>query len=211
MSALVELFRALELPSRKSVQGLWGELYVIVQASDATALVSAWHTAPEEAYDFSGGAQRIEVKTASGDQRRHHFTLVQLQPPTGAAAVVVSVLVERVGGGVSLGELLSRARSRVAPHPDLVLRVDQVVAATLGHSWRRALAERFDWERAEESMTFFDVGLIPSIEPAAVPPDVSDVRFRADLARVQPVSERVMREEGGLFQAVLPLRTAGRR
>ena len=73
------------------------------------------------------------------------------------------------------------------------------------------MAERFDWERAQESLAFFDIAIVPSIESNAVPPGVSDVRFRSDLTRAQPVPERVMRGEGGLFQAVLPLRAVGGR
>jgi hypothetical protein len=204
--ALIELFRALELPPRKAIQGLWAELYVIAQATDAKAMVGAWHVSPEEPYDFVAGAQRLEVKSTSGDERCHHFALAQLHPPAGSLTVIASLFADGAGGGVSLGELVDRARTRVSADPELAMRLDQVVAASLGQSWRRGLSERFDLERAQESLAFFDVRGIPSLQPEDVPADVSDVRFRSRLATVRPLPESVMRERGGLLEAALPVR-----
>jgi hypothetical protein len=68
------------------------------------------------------------------------------------------------------------------------------------------LGERFDLERAQESLAFIDTSGIPSIHPGHVPPGVSDVRFCARLVDAQPLVDAVMRERGGLFQAVLPVR-----
>jgi hypothetical protein len=206
VGALIELFRALELPPRKALQGLWAELFVIAQATDAKALVQGWHVSPEEPYDFVAGVQRLEVKSTSGDERCHHFALDQLQPPAGTTTVIASVFVDAAGGGVSLGELVDRARMRVATEPELTIRLDQAVASSLGQNWRRGLGERFDLERAQESLAFFDTSGIPSIHPGHVPPGVSDVRFCARLVDAQPLVDAVMRERGGLFQAVLPVR-----
>jgi hypothetical protein len=211
VTALTELFRALELPPRKTIQGLWGELYVIAQSSDVMVLLDAWHIDPAESYDFSGPGQRIEVKSAAGTVRSHIFSLAQLDPPGGAAAIVASLFVERAGGGVSLGELLEEVRQRLSARPDLAIRLDQVVSASLGQSWRNGLAERFDRERAQESLAFFDVGTIPSIQRIHVPASVSEVKFRSELMRVQPLSEGAVRQQGGLFQAVLPRRVSARR
>jgi hypothetical protein len=72
---LVELFRALTVPARKSVIGFWGELFVISQSRNPSTLVQAWHAFPEERFDFSLGGERLEVKTALGRIRRHHFSL----------------------------------------------------------------------------------------------------------------------------------------
>ncbi len=210
VAALIELFRALELPPRKTTQGLWGELYLIAQAADPTALVSAWHATPDEPYDFCAAGQRVEVKSASGDKRGHYFSLQQLHPPADTIAVIASMFAERSGGGVSLGELLERARLRIAARPDLALRLDQVVAATLGQSWRNGLSQRFDWQRAQGTLAFFDAATIPSIRPADVPTDVSEVRFRSELSAVLPIAEAVMRGRGGLLQGVLPLRARAR-
>jgi hypothetical protein len=207
---LIELFRTLELPATKSIQGLWGELFLLAQASDVVTMLGAWHTAPEERYDFTRAEHRMEVKSAIGE-RAHHFGLLQLHPPAGTIATVASLCVERAGGGVSLAELLARIRERVATHVDLAVGLDRVAASSLGHSWKHALTERFDWERAKESLAFFEVGAIPTIHLSHVPATVSEVYFRSSLVGVPALTEAAMRERGGLCHAVLPLRSAGRR
>jgi hypothetical protein len=205
IDTLTELFRALMMPSRKSVQGLWAELFLMSDVEDTCALAQAWHATPGEPYDFTVSRQRIEVKSAAGPERRHHFTLEQLHPPAGTRALVASVFTERAGGGVSLGELLDKVRSRVAGEPDLLLRIDQVVAASLGQSWQKALDDRFDWERAQDSLVFYTAESIPSISPD-LPTGVSDVRFMSDLSNVTPIQLEALREAGGLFQAAASLR-----
>lgn len=211
VDSLTELFRALEVPPRKSIQGLWAELFLLDHAHDPISMVAAWHAAPDEPYDFAEAGRRIEVKSAAGELRAHHFSLVQLAPPAGVHAVVASLIVVRSGGGVAVDELLGAARARVASRPDLISRLDQVVAESLGHAWRNGLTERFDAERALESLAFYDAAQIPAVRRQDVPPEVTDVRFRSDLTHVAALDESAMRAHGGLFQAALPRRGHGRR
>jgi hypothetical protein len=164
---------------------------------------------PGEVYDFSASSQRLEVKSASGEERNHYFTLEQLHPPAGTRVLVASLFVKRAGGGQSLAELLDRVRPRVTGDPNLFLQVDRVVAASLGQSWRNALDDRFDCERAQESLQFYDAQSIPRIGQN-LPPGVSDVRFKSDLTKATPLGIVALREAGGLFQAVLPLRVVRR-
>ena len=49
---LVNLFRALNQPSGKSVQGLWGELFLIHASKDPIKTLKAWHSHPRDKYDF---------------------------------------------------------------------------------------------------------------------------------------------------------------
>lgn len=94
VNQLIELFRAMVKPPRKSVQGLWAELFLISEARQPVLLVDAWHTEPEDRYDFAMDEQRIEVKSFSGQIRQHHFSLGQLHPPAGVNVLVASVRVE---------------------------------------------------------------------------------------------------------------------
>ena len=105
MNQLIELFRAMTKTSRKSVQGLWAELFLIAQALQPYILVDAWHTVPEDRYDFAMDHQRIEVKSFSGNIRLHHFSVEQLHPPEGIRALVASVSVESSQAGVSIADL----------------------------------------------------------------------------------------------------------
>src|SRR5262249_54972052 len=112
ISGLVNLFQALTVPTKRSVQGLWAELLIIRLASDPCERVSAWYGAPVEHVVFARDRQRIEVKSSSPRQRVPLFSLIQLTPPAGARLLVASLFVESVGGGLSLRRLSDGVRER---------------------------------------------------------------------------------------------------
>lgn len=199
---LAELFQAMSRPPRGSVQGLWAELLIIAKSRDAQVMVEAWRIEPEDRFDFSRGDQRLEVKSASGHERRHHFALEQVRPPENVEALIASVFVERAGGGCSLSTLIDRVQARLRGDPDLALYVDQVVSTTLGTALRRGLEDRFDLQRAEATLAFYRAEDVPSVSPD-LPPTISGVRFSADLTEVAPIDLSACRRPGTLLD-VLP-------
>lgn len=199
---LVELFRSMNVAPRKSVQGLWAELLVMARIRNPAPLVAAWHTQLGDRYDFSSGSQRIEVKSATGRIRQHHFTLEQLLPVPGTQLLVASILVERAGAGTSIMDLVDEVRQRVSHQPHLLIHIDEIVVQTLGNSWRSAREERFDRQFGENSLAFFDPMTIPRVS-ADLPAGVSHVRFIANLSDILAVDTRKHRSEGGLFQSCL--------
>jgi hypothetical protein len=198
VAQLIELFRAMSAPPRKSLQGLWAELFLITRSRQPVALIRAWHMTPDDRYDFSAGRERVEVKSAVGRVRDHHFSLEQLRPPVSARALIASFFVERAAGGLSIAELADEVRSRVGLHPDLVLHVDRIVTLTLGSGWCRAHDDRFDAELAEDSLAFFDAAAVPSVDPH-LPAGVREVRFRSDLTGLSPVNPRQLPGSSSLF------------
>lgn len=195
---LVELFRAMQEPPMKATQGLWAELLVITGAQDSAALLDAWHLAPDDLYDFSDGIQRIEVKSAAGQSRVHHFSLAQLHPPIGTQLVVASVMVSRVSKGCTIADLMEELVSQVRTSSDRVLRIYRVVASTLGSNWMQASLEAFDLHQARRSLAFFDQREIPTV-PADLPDGVNDVRFRSDLSGSQALSSDELTNYGALI------------
>lgn len=200
VEGLIELFRALTQPPRKSVQGLWAELFLIGRSNNPELLASAWHVLPEDRFDFSNGNQRVEVKGASGRIRQHYFSLEQLREVAGVTVLIASLFVERAGGGLTLGRLLNEVRVLLAGEPQLALRVESVVAMTLGESLRRGLEDAFDAELAETSLRFYRTSDVPAIT-TPIPTQVSEVRFKSDLASVSPFV--VSRELTSLFRGLL--------
>jgi Putative PD-(D/E)XK family member, (DUF4420) len=201
-STLAELFRAMTKPARKTVQGFWAELFVISRSGDVPILVQSWHVEPTDIYDFNAGSQRLEVKSASGEARSHHFSLNQLLEPEGTRVVIASVLVERAGGGVSLRELVERIRTQLTPHPELLLKLDYIVLSTLGDSWRRSFSESFDYEHATTSLCFLSASDIPTVGKDA-PYEVSNISFKVDVSGVPELKRSQLKAAGGLFRALV--------
>ena len=202
MNRLIELFRAMTEPPRKSVRGLWAELYLISCSSRPAILIDAWHTMIEDRYDFAMDNQRIEVKSFSGDTRRHHFSLEQLHPPEGVITLVGSILVARSQAGKSVTDLREKIQNRLGNHLDSLLHLDSVIALTLGSNWRGASEARFDVKLGKDSLAFYEASAIPSVSPD-IPSAVSRVRFQSDLMGIQVVDLSHYRAKGRLFKAAL--------
>ena len=201
MNQLIELFRAMAEVPRKSVQGLWAELFLISQAHQPDILVDAWHTVPEDRYDFAMDNQRIEVKSFSGRTRLHHFSLEQLHPPKGINALVASVSVESLQAGVSIVDLRERIQTRLRNNFDSLLHIDRIIALTLGDAWQRVVDVRFDERLAKESLAFYETSAIPSVNHN-LPLGVSGVHFRSDLSESPTTEISYYPEEYELFKAL---------
>ncbi|MBX3468647.1 MAG: PD-(D/E)XK motif protein [Planctomycetes bacterium] len=200
---LVELFRAIGNPARITIQGLWGELFLIVSSRCPADLVRSWHVDPRDAHDFVHGQTLLEVKTATGT-RIHSFALEQLCPPAGSHLFVASMLVTEDSRGPTIGDLAGRLQARLEGHPaELVFRVEEVVARSLGRDWEEAHELRFDEALALSSLRFFDGMAIPKVDPN-LPAEVSDVKFRVDLAGMEPLPARAIEDTRSLAASALP-------
>jgi len=180
-----QLFQALVLPAVKTVQGVWAELFVLASSQDIVRAAQAWHSVPEERYDFAIGKERLEVKSSGYRQRVHHFSLEQLLPPAGAELWIASVFVERSSGGLTLEALLAEVGSSVDGRENL--RVRRLAAECLGASLANALEMGFDRELAVDSLRYYPSGLVPRVG-VPLPHEVSGVHFRADLTGVTPAT-----------------------
>ena len=199
---LVELFRVLAQPPIKSVSGLWAELFVIRKSKNPITLLNAWHSIPEEKYDFSSNAQRIEIKSASQRVRVHHFSLEQLTPPAGCQAIIVSLFTDKNGGGASLADLIQEIKNILSANPELEEKLDRVVAQTLGNSLRQSMASRFDQQLAQDSLRIFNAESIPKVS-GPLPIEVSEVHFKSDLSRCESLSKQNLLDMGGIFATLV--------
>lgn len=199
---LTELFRSVDAPPQKSIQGIWGELFLISRVKKPEVLLSAWHTIPQERYDFGQGSQRVEVKSTSGKTRQHHFSFEQLNPPPGIDLLVASIFIERSSAGVSALELADKIRAKIVGDAKLLLHLDRVVGLMLGENWHTSMSDTFDVQIAEQSLEFFEATIIPCINPV-FPPEVSEIHFKSDLTGKPRADRLLFREKGGLFSALL--------
>ena len=199
---LAQLFEALTKASTAELKGLWGELLLIAASSNPALLAVAWHAYRSELHDFQSGQQLVEVKTTSVRPRRHEVSLAQLSPPAGSSLILVSVLVEETRPIVSLKALMAIAKRRLVD-PKLRLRLDEIVANTLGTDWPCAGDVAFNARRAVSDLRFIAAARVPCVD-RALPPEVSDVRFKVELDGVEGAVGEDLRESGGLHAALVP-------
>jgi Putative PD-(D/E)XK family member, (DUF4420) len=202
LEAVVSIFRSLQQPAEKTIQGLWGELALIAWAAEPVTAVSAWHSSPRALHDFGAGDDRVEVKSTTRAVREHTFRLEQLIGGVPAKILVVSMILVEREDGASVNDLVETIRSRVGGG-EPARRLEAVVASSIGRDWREADEVRYDLERAREDVRFYWATQIPT-PSADLPPAVKDVRFTVDLSSVQATLISDARGAGPLAAAMLP-------
>ena len=204
--AIARLARVLEstqYPPRQRVDGLFGELFVILRCRDPVRAVAAWRIEEESRFDFVDGHTLIDVKVSRGPERRHWFSYHQCNVRQGQVAVVVSALIERRANGLTMEGLVDSVCRLVEARIDLVLKIHEVVATTLGTALSKAMTVAFDERGIEASMRLFDMREIPAVR-CKLPHEVSQVRFRVDLSKTIGLTSRDLVARGFAFESLLP-------
>lgn len=200
---IASIFQNVRKPPVRSLNGLFGELYVIYRSRSPDRAVAAWRNDERSRFDFAAGDVRIDVKSSAGRVRAHTFTYEQCNPPPGTQAIVASLMVERIPGGISIDNLITSIEARISRTEDLVLKLHEIIAATLGAELTHSLHVTFDPRLAESSLQFFDLREIPAVR-GGVPARVSNVRFTVDLSGLAPISERDLVDRDPHFWELVP-------
>ena len=203
VNRLAAIFQKVRQPAMRPLKGLFGELYLLLRSANAAKALAAWRADANARFDFSDGDVRLDVKAAGGRSRLHTFSYDQCNPPSGTVAVVASLCAEQISGGASLHSIINQIKTRVSAHADLVFKLHETVAATLGASLKDGLSRCFDIRLAESSLQFFNLEDVPAIR-GPLPAGVSDVHFRSDLSALSPVSIEALIDRDPVFWDLLP-------
>lgn len=203
LDAVVTLFRALQRPGVRSVQGLWAELAVIAWSADPRAALAAWHSNPHQLHDFAVGSFRLEVKGTLKALREHAFLLDQLSSMSPGVTLIASMMLAETDDGMNVADLVSAIGGRLGVGTEAARRLEVIVADSLGQGWREAGDLRLSLEHARRSLRFYRGEDVPTI-PQPVPPAVRDVRFVADLSDIVPVASPVVRALAPALAPLLP-------
>lgn len=188
LAKLIELFKVFSKPSRKTIQGLWAELFVIEQAKDPVYMLQSWHVSPEDKYDFNDGNDKVEVKCTANSQRKHRFSFDQLAPNAKSQLLVASVITTRSGKGKNIFDLKDSILKKVQD-VKLQLLLNEVIASTLGADFDKAFDYYFDYQMAVDGLSFFDAKDIPCIPVDIIPAELSNIKFDCDLTKTRVASK----------------------
>ena len=200
---IASIFQNISKPPDRSLNGLFGELFIISRSRAPARAVTAWRNDETSRFDFSAGDVRLDVKACAGRVRSHTFSYDQCNPPPSTQAVVASLMVERIPGGISIGELIASIEARISGSEDLVLKLHEVVASTLGSEFTHSLRETFDPRLSESSLQWFDLREIPAVR-GSLPTRVSNVHFVVDLSGLTPLKEETLVDKDPRFWELIP-------
>jgi Putative PD-(D/E)XK family member, (DUF4420) len=196
----IQLFAELEDTSGRNVRGLWGELLLIAESTDPTALARRWHSKREDIFDFSSREFALEVKTSADLERIHEFSLAQLRSAhTEVVIASVPVLVDPLGQ--SILDLLMETEGKV-PDDAVKAHLRRIAFAVGGSALAELPPRRFDRTAAAAGLRYFRATQVPAVEPS---PDAAiiEVRLRVrcrdipDEELADEVIERLSRDPKG--------------
>jgi hypothetical protein len=171
--------------------GLVGELLLLralVEACGAADAVGAWRGPLAEEHDFGLPELDLEVKTTTGERRRHWITnLTQLVPSPSRALWLLSIQITRAGAGhgQTLAELVDAVRSLLGD--DVVrARFEQVLRSLNWKDEQRDLYQQ-RWQLRSRPRALAVDGSFPALTSAALlglglgPAELTQVRYELDL------------------------------
>lgn len=164
--------------------GLFGELLVLeylINTTGAGPAVGSWQGPLSEEHDFVFGDVHLEVKTTTGEQRRHMIHgFTQLVPLRGVPLSLVSVQLTRsnVDGGRTLSQLVSQARAKSGGHRP---KVDDALEAV---GWKDDDMELYQtfWAKRNEPRAYDVDDRFPALTLARLTPAVPNIRVVSDLS-----------------------------
>lgn len=183
---LISIFSALRKKPVKEIQGVWAELLVIERSLHPETLISAWHSQPNAKFDFTMGRDKIEVKSTSSEERKHHFALDQLNPSANSRLLIASVIVREsaeCSGGLSLKGLYDKICSRVSAIK-FKLKLYSTLATAVGCDYKNWDGVFFDYVEASDTLAFYNVDDVPRIKKSDVPEFVTEVKFCSALSHL---------------------------
>lgn len=183
---VVDLFQRLHRPPSRQVAGLYGELLLIAWSDNPARAMRAWRSEQFARYDFAVEDARLDVKTSLRRTRSHKFSLEQCQPPPGTVGLFASLLLDS-SSGASVAEVMQRIETALAGEAELILKLHEIVADTLGTTIVEGLATRFNDRAARASLRYYFASSVP-MPGGPIPEAVSEIKFRADLTSTQSVS-----------------------
>ncbi len=197
------IFQRLVAPPIRPVSGLFGELFLIQKCRNPMKALTSWRVQESSRFDFVAGDLRLDVKVVSGRARIHNFSYDQCNPPAGTSAFVASLFAEVTATGISLRELVEKIEAVVSGRTELVIKLYETVAATLGTGLQEGMKVRFDDKLAASSLRLFDLRLVPAIRNA-LPPGVSDLHFRSDLSNSPEILIRALIDREPAIEDFIP-------
>ena len=188
LNNLVNLFRSLSKPAKKTIQGLWTELLFINQSNDIEYVIKSWHQGKNDRYDFNDGIDKVEIKSTSKSDRIHRFSLSQLQEIKNTVVTIGSTLTVETGKGISANDLIESITEKISDS-SLMLKIHNTVADTLGDEFERIFDIYFDYNLALNSIQYFDVRDIPKISSEAVPNQITNVKYDCNLSNIGSIDQ----------------------
>ena len=130
VAILSSFFADKKEPSFTELEGLFAELYTILDYNNQLNLKKYWQSEDRMKFDFSiSEKDKIEIKSTLKSERRHHFRHEQLLG-NNFSIYVISYMMRKDDEGLSLYDLIDKTRPYFIDEPKKMLIINKYVKNT---------------------------------------------------------------------------------
>jgi len=141
-----------------------------------------WHDQPRSTFDFTFSRIGLDIKSFGSHSREHYFALEQLNNQSVEQTLVLSMCLQENEDGDSVFDLLDIIKSRL--NSDILIRkIEKQVFKLAGKNITNT--KRFNNDIAKSTILILKGKDIPCIDRQAIPPLVSDIKFKVDCNSIE--------------------------
>ena len=183
-NVIIELFKELS-DKKRSIIGLWGELFLIYTSTSVEKTLQAWHENPTDKYDFYHDNEALEVKCTSNTDRIHKFKHDQLVSKLNNHYIASIMVSENINEGLSVVDLYENLiKSDLSVN--LINKLKKNFFRVLGSNPKEDLNEmKFDLNYSKKNIMYFklkDISSLTNNDDA-----ISEISYKVDLSQKQSV------------------------
>ena len=183
---IIELFREIS-DKKRSIIGLWGELFLISSSSNKEKTLQAWHENPTDKYDFFDNNEALEVKCTSKTDRIHKFQHDQLLSEIEDHYIASIMVSENPYDGLSVLDLYEDIKKNKLPI-NLINKLKKNFYRVVGSNPKEDLNEfKFDINYSKKNLMYYklkDISTLVNDDDS-----VTDISYKVDLSRKKNVDE----------------------
>ena len=185
-NVIIELFREIS-DKKRSIIGLWGELFLIFSSSNKEKSLQAWHENPTDKYDFFDDNQALEVKCTSKTDRIHKFQHDQLLSEIKDHYIASIMVSENPNDGLSVLDLYEDIKKNKLPI-NLINKLKKNFYRVIGSNPKEDLNElKFDLDYSKKNVMYYKLKDISTL--VNEDDSVTDISYKVDLSRKKNVDE----------------------
>ena len=185
-NVIIELFKEIS-DKKRSIIGLWGELFLISSSSNKEKTLQAWHENPTDKYDFFDDNQALEVKCTSKTDRIHKFQHDQLLSEIKDHYIASIMVSENSNDGLSVLDLYEDIKKNKLP-VNLINKLKKNFYRVVGSNPKEDLNEfKFDIDYSKKNLMYYklkDINTLVNNDDS-----VTDISYNVDLSRKKNVDE----------------------
>ena len=179
-NVIIELFREIS-DKKRSIIGLWGELFLISSSSNKEKTLQAWHENPTDKYDFFDDNQALEVKCTSKTDRIHKFQHDQLLSEIKDHYIASIMVSENPNDGLSVLDLYEDIKKNKLPI-NLINKLKKNFYRVIGSNPKEDLNElKFDLDYSKKNVMYYKLKDISTL--VNEDDSVTDISYKVDLSK----------------------------